>query len=67
MNAAQTVLAVDDHPAMLKLKETAGTRCKHHWLIESPTGRASRGECKHCGTERVFINSTLESVSDGKK
>ena len=31
--------------------------CNHYWLIESPNGPTSKGECKHCGEERVFKNS----------
>ena len=47
-------------------EEPAGASCKHHWLIEPPTGPASRGECRHCGAERIFMNSTYESVSNDK-
>ena len=35
--------------------------CVHHWIIESPNGRESRGSCKHCGKTKEFVNST-ESV-----
>ena len=35
--------------------------CVHHWSIESPNGRESRGICKRCGAKRSFANST-ESV-----
>ncbi len=31
--------------------------CKHHWLIESPSGPTSVGECKLCGELRKFRNS----------
>ena len=31
--------------------------CSHYWLIESPNGPTSIGECKHCGVVRVFRNS----------
>ena len=34
------------------------SKCVHHWLIESPSGRESRGTCKHCGRKRAFANST---------
>ena len=30
--------------------------CIHHWRIESPAGRTSRGVCILCDTERVFDN-----------
>lgn len=32
------------------------TVCVHHWLIDSPNGRTSRGRCKVCGAERDFRN-----------
>ena len=35
--------------------------CVHHWQIEAPNGRESRGVCKRCGSKRNFANST-ESV-----
>ena len=31
--------------------------CSHYWLIESPNGPTSTGECKVCGEVRVFKNS----------
>jgi hypothetical protein len=39
---------------------TRATRatCVHHWVIDSPSGRESRGKCKHCGKSKVFANST---------
>mgnify|MGYP001214118097 CR=1 FL=1 len=33
-------------------------KCIHHWLIETPNGRESRGVCKNCGRKRAFANST---------
>ncbi|MEX2008232.1 MAG: hypothetical protein WD850_01990 [Candidatus Spechtbacterales bacterium] len=35
--------------------------CVHHWIIESPNGRESNGECKYCGETKQFVNS-IESV-----
>ena len=32
-------------------------RCAHHWVIETPAGPISRGQCKRCGEEREFRNS----------
>lgn len=40
---------------------TEGTNeksCKHHWLIEPPSGPTSRGVCKLCGAEKEFNNAT---------
>ena len=31
--------------------------CVHHWMIDSPSGKKSKGTCKHCGTTRMFLNS----------
>ena len=33
-------------------------KCVHHWIIDSPNGRESRGTCKRCGKSRSFPNST---------
>ena len=30
--------------------------CQHQWLIESPNGPTSNGECRTCGEERQFDN-----------
>lgn len=40
---------------------SAQANCVHHWLIEAPNGRESRGSCKNCGKTKDFVNST-ESV-----
>ena len=31
--------------------------CSHYWLIESPNGPTSTGECQNCGEVREFKNS----------
>jgi hypothetical protein len=37
--------------------QTAGrSACKHHWVIDPPQGRASKGTCRSCGEERDFSN-----------
>ncbi len=33
------------------------SRCAHHWVIDTPAGPVSRGQCKRCGEEREFLNS----------
>ena len=33
------------------------SNCAHHWVIETPAGPVSRGQCKRCGEEREFLNS----------
>ena len=39
-------------------RKSRTSKCIHHWIIESPSGRESRGECKRCGKRRSFANST---------
>ena len=39
-------------------RRTSSARCTHHWVIEAPNGRESRGKCKNCGKSKVFANST---------
>jgi hypothetical protein len=35
-------------------------RCRHHWVIASPSGTMSVGRCRRCGAVREFRNSTPE-------
>ena len=45
-----------------RTKTRVRTRCEsHHWVIDAPNGRKSRGSCKNCGAKRAFANSS-ESV-----
>ncbi|MSP22799.1 MAG: hypothetical protein EXR66_07290 [Dehalococcoidia bacterium] len=39
-------------------RRASSVRCVHHWVIEAPNGRESRGKCKNCGKAKVFANST---------
>ena len=41
----------------LEYKPGNDASCMHYWLIESATGRKSRGVCKFCGAEKEFLNS----------
>ena len=36
------------------------SRCRHHWLIESPHGPTSMGICKLCGAQKEFRNSASD-------
>ena len=45
----------------LKKKEQK-VKCVHYWLIESPDGPISKGECIHCGEERRFINAFVVAL-----
>jgi hypothetical protein len=39
-------------------RKTRAKKCIHHWMIETPNGRESRGVCRSCGRKRAFANST---------
>ena len=41
-----------------KQTTTTQANCVHHWIIESPSGRESRGVCRNCGKAKNFANST---------
>ena len=30
--------------------------CVHHWLVSSPNGETSWGECRKCGRRKRFLN-----------
>ena len=34
--------------------------CKHHWVLESPSGRAVPGICKLCGMSRQFYSAGVD-------
>lgn len=38
------------------------TECTHHWLISSPNGPTSHGECKHCGITKDFSNGEVTAT-----
>ena len=60
-------MEMDMHVQTIGLEEeVAQPQCRHHWLIEPPSGPTSHGRCKRCGEERYFINSTADWVSDGQ-
>ena len=44
--------------------EEVGPRveCSHHWIIGSPDGPTSWGQCKHCGAEKEFLNACPEPL-----
>ena len=44
---------------LLALEATqARSGCPHHWVIDPPAGRVSKGVCRSCGEERDFLNYT---------
>jgi hypothetical protein len=38
--------------------------CRHHWVIETPNGALSSGQCKRCGSTREFRNSSEDLMWD---
>ena len=42
-------------------------RCRHHWIIASPSGTLSVGRCRRCGAVREFRNSTPEHYYWGEE
>ena len=41
----------------LPQKTVVRESCCHHWVIEYPSTRTSKGICRLCGCEREFFNS----------
>ena len=37
-------------------REQEQATCRHHWIIEAPTGPVSKGTCQQCGELREFKN-----------
>jgi len=31
-------------------------KCIHHWVIETPNGKYSKGVCSKCSTNKLFDN-----------
>jgi len=31
-------------------------KCIHHWVIDSPNGPTSQGQCQKCGLKKDFVN-----------
>ncbi len=46
---------------------TEALACRHHWVIEAPTGPISRGSCRRCGQTQEFNNiiETAPWVEEG--
>ena len=42
--------------ATISKKSVSKQKCQHHWAIESPAGRTSKGVCILCGAQREFKN-----------
>lgn len=46
-------------------QDQVATACRHHWVIEAPTGPISRGICQLCEEVREFKNY-IESAPWGE-
>ena len=33
--------------------------CRHHWLLDPPSGPLDHGVCKFCGAERDFVKQEI--------
>ena len=44
------------NPAEGKISIVMG-KCTHRWIVETPAGEFSQGQCRICGEERRFRNS----------
>ncbi len=38
--------------------------CVHHWIIDTPEGPTSLGQCKKCGLAREFCNIWTETFNE---
>ena len=45
----------------VKERRRAMRACRHHWITETPHGKTSRGHCKHCGTNKRFLNAAEDA------
>ncbi len=48
-----------------EIEEQEAPRCRHHWVIESPQGATSMGQCKVCGEVKEFRNSAADTLWEG--
>ena len=58
--------SVKDIVATLPISAITEKGCTHHWIIESPNGATSMGQCQMCGEVREFRNSADDYISDGR-
>ena len=46
----------------VKHRRRTTRRCQHHWIIETPHGATSRGQCKRCGAAKRFPNAAEDAL-----
>jgi len=54
----------DVSEAAVEEREAKVLPCRHHWVIETPSGSLSLGRCRRCGAVREFRNSIPETYWD---
>lgn len=54
----------DVSEAAVEERETQVIECRHHWVIETPSGSLSVGRCRRCGAVREFRNSMPDTYWD---
>ena len=58
MTGTQERVLTDNQTALLEVN------CRHHWMIETPRGSTSLGECKFCGGRKFFPNSVDDALRE---
>ena len=48
--------------ALKERRKRAARSCRHHWMIETPHGKTSRGLCKNCGNTKRFLNAAEDAL-----
>jgi len=59
-------LNINNGPEVATSQDDIGP-CKHHWIIETPSGPTSEGTCKNCGDERQFSNSSVDGIYPSRR
>ncbi len=55
---------MDEEKAVAAEGLDSGPVCRHHWMIEAPSGPTSKGVCQKCGEVREFRNSLPDPPRD---
>jgi len=57
----KTIVKTEETPVIASAEPKPEPRCAHHWIIEPPRQRISKGVCKLCGAEKEFENWAFEA------
>ena len=55
---------MDSLPLQRQEQQVAVAECRHHWLVESPSGPTSMGICRICGAVKLFENVLPKLVGE---